>query len=60
MTRDNRYKYQLLISKREKLGMEKHSMIIHKQLIMFMKIQKTIQQRGKSPCLQKNPFIPVY
>ena len=40
--------------------MEKHSMIIHKQLTMFMKIQKTIQQREKSPCLQKNPSIPVY
>ena len=63
MTRDNRNKYQLLINKREKVGMEKHSMIIHKELMMFMKIQKTIQQRKKVHIYKKihlSPFTRTY
>ena len=46
-------KYQLLINEREKVEMkeletQKHSLIIDKQLMMFMKIQKNkIQQRTK-------------
>ena len=45
-------KYQLLINGREKLVIEnlkiqKHSLIIHKQLMMFMKIFNTVIQQRK-------------
>ena len=45
-------KYQLLINGREKVDFkpQKHSLIIHKQLMMFMKIQKTIIQQRKGEC----------
>ena len=44
-----RSKYQLFINGREKIGIEilknpkNHSVIIHKQLMMFLKIWKTIR-----------------
>ena len=31
-------KYQLLINGRKKVGIKKHSLIIHTKLLMFMKI----------------------
>ena len=45
-------KYQLLINGREKLVIEnlkiqEHSLIIHKQLMMFMKIFNTVIQQRK-------------
>ena len=45
-------KYQLLINGREKLVIEnlkiqKHSLVIHKQLMMFMKIFNTLIQQRK-------------
>ena len=43
-------KYQLFLNGREKVGIEKiqrHSLTIHKQLMMFMKISKTIIQQRK-------------
>ena len=43
-------KYQLFLNGREKVGTEKiqrHSLTIHKQLMMFMKISKTIIQQRK-------------
>ena len=48
-----RSKYQLFINGREKIGIEilknpeNHSVIIHKQLMMFLKIWKTIIQHRK-------------
>ena len=43
-------KYEFFINGREKAGIEKlknekHSLIIHKQLIIFMKIQKIIYNK---------------
>ena len=48
-------KYQFLNNGREKIGIEnsknpKHSLIIHKQFMMFMKTQKTIIQQRKRKC----------
>ena len=46
-------KYQLFLNGREKVEIEKiqrHSLIIHKQLMMFMKISKTIIQQRKREC----------
>ena len=48
-------KYRLLINKREKVGtrnlkIQKHSLIIHKQFMMSMKIWKIIIQRRKGKC----------
>ena len=48
-------KYQLLINRREKVGMkklknQKHSLIIHTQLMMLMRIWKTIIQQRKKKC----------
>ena len=43
----------LLTKREEKVGIEylkRHSLIIHKQLMMFMKIQKTIIQQRKGEC----------
>ena len=51
------WKYQLLIKGREKVGTEnlknpkpKHSLIIHKKLMMFVKIWKTMNQQRKGEC----------
>ena len=49
------WKYQLLTKGREKVGVkiqkiQKHSLIIHKQLIMFMKTPKTTIQQRKGEC----------
>ena len=48
-------KYQLLINRREKVGIEnlknpKHSLIIHEKLMMFMKTWKTIIQQRNEEC----------
>ena len=48
-------RYQLLINGRENIGIKKlkipkHLLIIQKQLMMFMKIWKTIIQRRKGKC----------
>ena len=48
-------KYEFFINGREKAGIEKlknekYSLIIHKQLITFMKIQKVIIQQERGEC----------
>ena len=48
-------KYQLLVNGREKVGIkrlkfQKHSLIIQKELIMSMKIWKTLIQQRKVMC----------